>query len=79
MTIVEESEVQRRYTITIPRRIREALALKEGSKVKWQVDKGRIVITPKSFKIFKDRFKGRSRYETSRDKEQVERVFIEAS
>ena len=76
---MEESEVQRRYTVTIPRRIREALALKEGSKVAWQVDKGRIVITPKGFKILKDRFKGKSRYETLRDKEQVEKAYIEAT
>jgi len=42
----EESVIGRRYTLVIPRAIREELALKEGQRVLIRVENGRIVVEP---------------------------------
>ena len=45
----------------------------------WSVKKGRIILTPRSFKMFHERFPGKPKYETEKDKEEVEEVFMEES
>jgi len=74
--ILEESTVQRRYTLTIPKKIREAVSIKEGEAVVWRVERGEIVITPKTFELFHARFRGTSCYVSEKDKEEVEEAFL---
>ena len=42
----EESVIGRRYTLVIPKTIREELTLKEGQKVLIHVEEGKIIIEP---------------------------------
>jgi AbrB family looped-hinge helix DNA binding protein len=42
----EESIIGRRYTLVIPKAVREELTLKEGQRVLIRVENGRIVIEP---------------------------------
>lgn len=42
----EESAIGRRYTLVIPKAVREELTLKEGQRVLIHVEDGRIVIEP---------------------------------
>lgn len=42
----EESAIGRRYTLVIPKAVREELTLKEGQRVLIRVEDGRIVIEP---------------------------------
>jgi len=42
----EESVIGRRYTLVIPKSVREELTLKEGQRVLIRVEDGRIVIEP---------------------------------
>jgi AbrB family looped-hinge helix DNA binding protein len=74
--LVEESTIQRRYTLTIPKKIRESVGIKEGEKVFWRVENGEIVITPKTFEIFHARFPGASGYISEKDKQDVEEAFL---
>lgn len=74
--LVEESKVQRRYTLTIPKKIREALGIEEGEKVVWRVRRGEIVIKPETFRLFHARFPGASGYMSEKDKEEAEEAFL---
>lgn len=38
-----ESTIDDRYSVTIPRSVRENLALRPGDRLEWHVDDGRIV------------------------------------
>jgi len=40
-------KIGKRYTIVIPKKIREKLRLKEGQTSEIEIDKGKLVITPK--------------------------------
>jgi len=42
----EESVIGRRYTLVIPKAVREELTLKQGQRVLIRVEGGRIVIEP---------------------------------
>ena len=42
----EESVIGRRYTLVIPKTIREELTLKEGQRVLIHVEEGKIIIEP---------------------------------
>jgi AbrB family looped-hinge helix DNA binding protein len=42
----EESIIGRRYTLVIPKAVREELTLKEGQRVLIRVENGRIIIEP---------------------------------
>ena len=77
--MTEKTSIQRRYTLTIPRSIREKIHIEEGMELFWSVKKGRIILTPRSFKMFHERFPGKPKYETEKDKEEVEEVFMEES
>ncbi len=73
---MEKTEVQRRFTTTIPKKIRERLGLKEGMELTWDVEDGRIIVYPRSYSPLKGLLKGKVKY--SREvKEQVEERFLE--
>jgi AbrB family looped-hinge helix DNA binding protein len=72
---MEKTEVQRRFTTTIPKNVREKLGLKEGTGLFWEVEDGKIVVYPASYSSLSGMFKGRSGY-TSERKEQAERWFL---
>jgi len=74
--MTEITSVQRRYTLTIPKSVREKIDIREGTEILWAVKEGKIILTLKSFKAFHERFKGRHGYETERDKEEVEEAFL---
>lgn len=46
MCVSEESVIGRRYTLVIPKAVREELTLKEGQRVLIRVEGGRIVVEP---------------------------------
>ena len=73
---MEKTEVQRRFTTTIPKSVRERLGLKEGTGLFWSVEDGRIVVYPASYSSLSGMFKGRSGYTRER-KEEAERWFLE--
>ncbi|MDG7016457.1 MAG: AbrB/MazE/SpoVT family DNA-binding domain-containing protein [Nitrososphaerota archaeon] len=73
---MEKTEVQRRFTTTIPKAVREKLGLKEGTGLFWNVEDGRIVVYPASYSSLSGMFKGRSGYARER-KERAERWFLE--
>jgi AbrB family looped-hinge helix DNA binding protein len=72
---VEETEIQRRFTTTIPKRIRERLGLKEGMELAWDVEDGRIVLYPLSYRTLDGILKGKVDY-TRKAKEEAESVFL---
>ncbi|MFQ5976798.1 MAG: AbrB/MazE/SpoVT family DNA-binding domain-containing protein [Candidatus Heimdallarchaeota archaeon] len=74
--MADESVIQRRFTITIPRTIREMLNLREGEELHWTVENGRIIIVPKNLKEFGSRFTGSHSYKTPSDKQDVEKTFL---
>lgn len=74
--MTEKSSVQRRYVLTIPKSIRKKLKIEEGMDIFWSVEEGRIILIPRTFEIFHERFQGKPRYVTEKDKEEVEDVFI---
>ncbi|KPV62381.1 MAG: SpoVT / AbrB like domain protein [Candidatus Bathyarchaeota archaeon BA1] len=74
--MTEVSSIQRRYTLTIPKSVREKIHIEEGMEVFWSIRGGKIILTPKTFKIFHERFEGKPAYETERDKEEVEEAFM---
>lgn len=72
---MEKSEVQRRFTTTIPKRVREALGLREGTGLYWEVEEGRIVVYPATYSSLNGVFKGKVDY-TRRTKQEVEQWFL---
>jgi len=74
--MTEITSIQRRYTLTIPKSVREEINVKEGTEVLWSVKEGKIILIPKSFKLFHERFTGKPKYETEKDKEEVEEAFM---
>jgi AbrB family looped-hinge helix DNA binding protein len=74
--MTEKTSIQRRFTLTIPKPIREKIHLEEGMDIFWDVKEGKIILTPRSFQTFHERFKGRPKYETKKDKEEVEKAFL---
>lgn len=44
----EVVRIGKRYTIVIPKKIREKLGLKEGQSTEAKVEEGRLIITPKA-------------------------------
>jgi len=74
--MTETTSVQRRYTLTIPKSVREKIDIKEGMEVLWSIKEGKIILIPKSFKAFHERFAGKPKYETEKDKEEVEEAFL---
>jgi AbrB family looped-hinge helix DNA binding protein len=72
---MEKSEVQRRFTTTIPKRVREKLGLKEGTGLFWEVEAGRMIVYPASYSSLDGILRGKVEY-TRRVKEEVERQFI---
>jgi len=77
--MTEKTSVQRRYTLTIPKSIRDEIDIKEGMDIIWSVKEGKVILTPKTFKVFHERFAGKPKYETERDKEEVEEAFLKKS
>lgn len=73
---MEKTEVQRRFTTTIPKGVRKRLGLKEGTGLFWKVEDGRIVVYPESYSTLSGMFKGKSGY-TNERKEEAERWFLE--
>ena len=73
---MEKTEVQRRFTTTIPKSVRERLGLKEGTGLFWEVEDGKIVVYPASYSSLSGMFKGRAGYTRER-KEEAERWFLE--
>jgi AbrB family looped-hinge helix DNA binding protein len=76
--VVQKSEIQRRFTTTIPKKVRERLGLKEGMELFWEVDEDKIVIYPKAYGSLKGIFKGKVEY-SHRTKEKVEEAFLKGS
>lgn len=74
--MTEKTTVQRRYGLTIPKSVRKKLGIEEGMDVFWSVKEGKIILTPRTFEVFHERFKGEPRYVTEKDKEEVEEVFM---
>ena len=75
--MVEDSVVHRKFTLTIPKSIRKELNLREGMEIRWHVEDNKIIIEPKTFRNLHGRFEGAARYATEREKEEVEKVFLE--
>jgi AbrB family looped-hinge helix DNA binding protein len=73
--MMEKTEVQRRFTTTIPKKVRERLGLKEGMDLFWDVEEGRIVVYPLSYASLEGVLKGRVDY-TRKAKEEVEERFL---
>jgi AbrB family looped-hinge helix DNA binding protein len=73
---MEETQIQRRFTVTIPKKIRKQLGLEEGMNLVWETDGKRIIAHPKTFKAFHGMFKGKLKY-TDEEKAEVEKVFLE--
>lgn len=74
--MTEITSIQRRYALTIPKSVREKIRVKEGMEILWLVRDGKIILVPKSFKVFHERFEGKPNYETEKDKEEAEKSFI---
>ena len=72
---MEKTEVQRRFTTTIPKKVREKLGLKEGTGLLWDVEEGRMVVYPATYSSLDGVLKGKVEY-TRRVKEQVEERFL---
>ena len=73
---MEKTEIQRRFTTTIPKRVRETLALREGTGLYWEVQEGRIVVYPASYSSLSGMYKGKSGY-TKEAKERAEKWFLD--
>lgn len=57
---MERTEVQRRFTTTIPKKVREKLGLKEGTGLFWEVEEGRMVVYPASYSSLNGVLKGKA-------------------
>ena len=75
MATMQRTEIQRRFTTTIPKKVRERLGLKEGMELFWEVEEDRIVIHPKTYGSLNGMFKGKVDY-TQQLKEKVEESFL---
>ncbi|MCD6480016.1 AbrB/MazE/SpoVT family DNA-binding domain-containing protein [Candidatus Bathyarchaeota archaeon] len=73
--MVERTVVQRRFTVTIPKEIRERLGIREGMELLWDVEGDRIILKPISLMDLVGRFEGAVDY-TEEVKEEVERLFL---
>jgi AbrB family looped-hinge helix DNA binding protein len=73
---MEETQIQRRFTVTIPRQIREKLGLEEGMNLIWETDGTKMIVHPKTLKTLHGMFKGKIKY-LRREKELAEKVFLE--
>ncbi|RLI23533.1 AbrB family transcriptional regulator [Candidatus Bathyarchaeota archaeon] len=70
----EESVIGRRYTLVIPKTIREELTLKEGQRVLIHVEEGKIIIEPlprNPYKVLEEVIG--EPYEEERDESEAER------
>ena len=74
--MVERTVVQRRFTVTIPKKIRERLGIREGMELLWDVEGDRIILKPVSLMDLVARFEGAVDY-TEEIKEEVERLFLQ--
>ncbi len=74
--MVERTVVQRRFTVTIPKKIRERLGIREGMELLWDVEGDRIILKPVSLMDLVARFEGAVDY-TEEVKEEVERLFLQ--
>jgi len=74
--MVERTVVQRRFTVTIPKEIRERLGIREGMELLWDVEGDRIILKPVSLMDLVARFEGTVDY-TGEVKEEVERLFLQ--
>jgi len=72
---MQRSEIQRRFTTTIPKEIRKKLGLKEGMELFWDIEGDRVVIYPKSYAPLKGIFKGKVQY-SRKVKEEAEEAFL---
>ena len=72
---MEKTEVQRRFTTTIPKKVREALGLKEGTGLLWEVEEGRMVVYPATYSSLNGVLKGKVDY-TRKAKEEAEEWFL---
>lgn len=72
---MEKTEVQRRFTTTIPKGVRRRLGLKEGTGLFWEVEDGKIVVYPATYSSLSGIFKGESGY-TREAKDEAERWFL---
>jgi len=72
---MQKTGIQRRFTTTIPKKVRERLGLKEGMELFWDVEEDRIVIYPKAYKSLGGMFKGKVEYSTQL-KEKVDKSFM---
>ena len=73
--MLERTEVQRRFTTTIPKRVREALGLKEGTGLFWEVEEGRMVVYPATYHSLRGVLKGKADL-TREAKEAAEEWFL---
>jgi AbrB family looped-hinge helix DNA binding protein len=74
-TVVQKTEIQRRFTTTIPKKIRDKLGLKEGMQLFWDVEGDKIVLYPGVYESLKGIFKGKVEYSTQ-VKAKVEESFL---
>nr|MDO8079242.1 AbrB/MazE/SpoVT family DNA-binding domain-containing protein [Candidatus Freyarchaeota archaeon] len=74
--MVENSIVHRKFTLTIPKSVREELNIREGMEILWRVEGNKIILEPKTFRNLHGIFKGTARYTTEKDKQEVETVFL---
>ncbi len=72
---MQKTGIQRRFTTTIPKKVRERLGLKEGMELFWDVEEDKIVIYPKAYRSLRGIFEGKIEYSTH-VKEKVEKSFI---
>ncbi|MEM2146070.1 MAG: AbrB/MazE/SpoVT family DNA-binding domain-containing protein [Candidatus Jordarchaeaceae archaeon] len=74
--MVESSVVHRKFTLTIPKRVREELNIREGMEMVWRIENNKIILEPKTFRSLHERFKGKAMYATEKDKQEVEKIFL---
>ena len=74
--MIERTVVQRRFTVTIPKKIRERLGIREGMELLWDVEGDKIILKPVSLMDLVARFEGAVNY-TEEVKEEVERLFLQ--
>jgi len=73
--VTEVSTIQRRFTVTIPKEIREKLKLKEGMSLQWNVEEDKIIVQPVTVGNLLNRFEGKLEY-TREVKGDIEKLFV---
>ena len=73
--MTEINTVQRRFTVTIPKKIREKIGLREGTELLWEIEGNKIIVRPVSVRNLLSRFEGKVEY-TREAKEEVEKTFL---